>query len=366
MTATGLSKAGDSGAVPDSRRDSRLRALGRISRRHPLGAFGGFVLLVIVVLAVGAPYLAPFDPVDGNSAALYSPPNSIYWLGTDGFGRDILSRLIYGARISLLVGLGASLLGVGVGASIGIIAGYRGGWTDIIAQRVMDAMLAFPMLLLALAMAAVLGPALHNVIIALAMPIVPRAARIARSSVLVLKATAFIEAARATGCSSARIMLRHILPNTMAPLLIIATAYLGLAIVQEAALDYLGAGIQEPQASWGLMMSGSATTLALVAPWIVIFPGLAIFLMVLASIFSAMPSAIFSIQSCNATIRKCPGKSCNEQERAAHQPLRRPEDRISNLPGRHGRQRSRDATRVGGGGVRGWRHGHPRLFMARR
>jgi peptide/nickel transport system permease protein len=283
MNATGLSKAGDSGAVPDSRRDSRLRALGRISRRHPLGAFGGFVLLVIVVLAVGAPYLAPFDPVDGNSAALYSPPNSIYWLGTDGFGRDILSRLIYGARISLLVGLGASLLGVGVGASIGIIAGYRGGWTDIIAQRVMDAMLAFPMLLLALAMAAVLGPALHNVIIALAMPIVPRAARIARSSVLVLKATAFIEAARATGCSSARIMLRHVLPNTMAPLLIIATAYLGLAIVQEAALDYLGAGIQEPQASWGLMMSGSATTLALVAPWIVIFPGLAIFLMVLAS-----------------------------------------------------------------------------------
>ena len=132
-------------------------------------------------------------------------------------------------------------------------------------------------------MAAVLGPALHNVIIALAMPIVPRAARIARSSVLVLKTTAFIEAARATGCSSARIMLRHILPNTIAPLLIIATAYLGLAIVQEAALDYLGAGIQEPQASWGLMMSGSATTLALVAPWIVIFPGLAIFLMVLAS-----------------------------------------------------------------------------------
>ena len=279
MTAIGLPTAGDS----VGRADSRLRALGRISRRHPLGAFGGVVLLVIVVLAVGAPYLAPFDPVDGNTAALYSPPNSTYWLGTDGFGRDILSRLIYGARVSLLVGIGASLLGVGVGASVGIIAGYRGGWADIVAQRVMDAMLAFPMLLLALAMAAVLGPALHNVIIALAMPIVPRAARIARSSVLVLKTTAFIEAARATGCSSARIMLRHILPNTIAPLLIIATAYLGLAIVQEAALDYLGAGIQEPQASWGLMMSGSATTLALVAPWIVIFPGLAIFLMVLAS-----------------------------------------------------------------------------------
>ncbi|WP_068026269.1 ABC transporter permease [Rhodoplanes sp. Z2-YC6860] len=271
-------------AIPaELRHESRLLTLGRISRRHPLGVFGAVVLIVIVVLAVGAPYLAPYDPVDGDTAALYSPPSSTYWLGTDAFGRDILSRLIYGARVSLLVGLGASLLGVVVGAAIGIVAGYRGGWTDAVAQRVMDAMLAFPMLLLALAMAAVLGPALHNVIIALAMPIIPRASRIARSSVLVLKATMFIEAARATGCSSTRIMLRHILPNTMAPLLIIATAYLGLAVVQEAALDYLGAGIQEPEASWGLMMSGSATSLALVAPWIVIFPGLAIFLMVLAS-----------------------------------------------------------------------------------
>jgi peptide/nickel transport system permease protein len=285
MSAVGSPQIVDSArAVPvHSRRDSRLTALARISRRHPLGVFGAVVLIIIVVLAVGAPYLAPFDPVDGDTEALYSPPSSKYWLGTDAFGRDILSRLIYGARVSLLVGLGASLLGVVVGAAIGIFSGYRGGWTDAVALRVMDAMLAFPMLLLALAMAAVLGPALHNVIIALAMPIIPRAARIARSSVLVLKATTFIEAARATGCSSARIMLRHILPNTMAPLLIIATAYLGLAIVQEAALDYLGAGIQEPEASWGLMMSGSATSLALVAPWIVIFPGLAIFLMVLAS-----------------------------------------------------------------------------------
>ena len=286
-TSIGLPAAADGkGAViPDSApaRRGRLRALGRISRRHPLGAFGAFVLIVISVLAVGAPYIAPFDPIEGDTAALFSPPNSTYWLGTDAFGRDILSRLIYGARVSLMVGLGASLLGVVVGASLGIVAGYRGGWADIITQRVMDAMFAFPMLLLALAMAAVLGPSLQNVIIALAMPIVPRAARIARSSVLVLKATAFIEAARATGCSDTRIMLRHVLPNTFAPLLIIATAYLGLAVVQEAALDYLGAGIQEPEPSWGLMMSGAATSLALVAPWIVIFPGLAIFLMVLAS-----------------------------------------------------------------------------------
>ncbi|MCC7428109.1 MAG: ABC transporter permease [Alphaproteobacteria bacterium] len=264
-------------------RPGRLSRLLRMARQQPLGAMGALVLLVMAVFAVGAPYLAPFDPAEGDPTALYVPPNAKYWLGTDAFGRDTLSRLIWGARVSLMVGLGASLLGVVIGAAIGIVTGYHGGWADTVAQRVMDALLAFPMLLLALAMAAVLGPSLQNVIIALAMPIIPRAARIARSSVLVLKATPFIEAARATGCSDARILLRHVLPNTFAPLLVIATAYLGLAIVQEAALDYLGAGIQEPQASWGLMMSGAATALALTAPWIVIFPGIAICLTVLAS-----------------------------------------------------------------------------------
>jgi peptide/nickel transport system permease protein len=282
MTAA-ANAAGSAPASSPVASESRLRKTARLARRHPLGTFGFVVLLTTVVVAIGAPYIAPFDPIEADTSALYSPPSAKYWLGTDAFGRDILSRLIFGARISLMVGLGASLLGVVVGATLGIISGYHGGWVDTITQRVMDAMLAFPMLLLALAMAAVLGPALQNVIIALAMPIVPRAARIARSSVLVLKATTFIEAARATGCTDTRIILRHVLPNTFAPLLIIATAYLGLAIVQEAALDYLGAGIQEPMPSWGLMMSGSATSLALVAPWIVIFPGLAIFLMVLAS-----------------------------------------------------------------------------------
>jgi peptide/nickel transport system permease protein len=259
------------------------RTLRRNMRRQPLGTFGFVVLAIMTVAAIGAPFIAPFDPTVGDSAALFQPPGPVYWLGTDGFGRDILSRLIYGARISLMVGAGASLLGVSVGATLGIVAGYFGGWTDTITQRVMDAMLAFPMLLLALAMATVLGSSLQNVILALAMPIVPRAARIARASTLVLKVTAFVEAARATGCTDLRIILRHIVPNTFAPLLVIATAYLGLAVVQEAALDYLGAGIQEPDASWGLMMSGSATSLALVAPWIVIFPGLAICLAVLAS-----------------------------------------------------------------------------------
>lgn len=267
-------------APPQLGRGTRLI---RLMLRQPLGTVGAVVLLIMVLAAIFAPYLALYNPTTGDPAALYKPPSAMYWLGTDAFGRDILSRLIYGARISLIVGFGASLLGVVAGTAIGVTSGYFGGWYDSVAQRVMDAMLAFPMLLLALAMAAALGSSVHNVIIALAMPIVPRAARISRASTLVLKTTTFIEASRAIGCSNLRIIVQHILPNTFAPLLVIATAYLGLAIVQEAALDYLGAGIQEPQPSWGLMMSGSATSLALTAPWIVLFPGIAITLVVLAS-----------------------------------------------------------------------------------
>jgi len=261
----------------------RRSALMRLLRRQPLGALGALILAMMMLAAITAPYIAPHDPAAGDAAALYQPPSRVYWLGTDAYGRDMLSRLIYGARISLVIGFGASALGVFIGATIGILSGYLGGWLDAIMQRVMDALLAFPMLLLALAMATVLGPSIHNVILALAIPIIPRSARIARASTLSLVNTSFIEAAKAIGCSDTRIILRHIVPNTVAPLLVIATAYLGLAIVQEAALDYLGAGIQEPNASWGLMMAGSATSLALVAPWIVVAPGLAISVTVLAS-----------------------------------------------------------------------------------
>jgi peptide/nickel transport system permease protein len=282
LDANGTSSAQLLGEKPMPRPSKRKIMFAKMLQQ-PLGIAGAVVLFVTAIVAIFAPFIAPFDPTVGDPTALFVRPNAIYWLGTDAFGRDNLSRLIWGARISLMVGLGTSVLGVGVGATLGIVAGYFGGWLDLIVQRLMDATLAFPMLLLALAMATVLGPSLENVIIALAIPIVPRAARVARASSLVLKSTAFIEAARAIGCSDLRIIFRHILPNAFAPLLIIATAYLGLAIVQEAALDYLGAGIQEPASSWGLMMSGSATTLALTAPWIVLFPGLAICLLVLAS-----------------------------------------------------------------------------------
>ncbi len=264
---------------------TRTQKLGRLILDYPLGAFGALILLIMVLAAIFAPLIAPYDPTVGDPTALFQPPSAQYLLGTDAFGRDILSRLIYGARISLMVGFGASTGGIVIGTAIGVLAGYLGGWFDAVSQRIMDALLAFPMLLLALAITSVLGPSLTNVIIALGLPIIPRAARIARASTMALINTTFIEAARATGCSDARIIFRHILPNTFAPLLVIATAYLGLAIVQEAALDYLGAGIQEPQSSWGLMMTGSATTLALTAPWIVIVPGLAICLAVLSSNF---------------------------------------------------------------------------------
>lgn len=274
----------DPGAVV-SGKSSRTKwpFLRRMLCEQPMGALGAMILAAMAAVAIAAPVIAPFDPSQGDPSALSAPPGATHWLGTDAFGRDVLSRLIYGARISLLVGLGASALGVALGAAIGIVTTYRGGWMEVVAQRVMDALFAFPMLLLALAMAAILGPSVRNVIVALALPIVPRAARIARSSVLVLKNSTFVEASRAIGCGEFRIVLRHILPNMFAPLLVIATAYLGLAIVQEAALDYLGAGIQEPDASWGLMMSGSATALALTAPWIVIFPGIAICITVLAT-----------------------------------------------------------------------------------
>lgn len=279
-----MSAAADSvsAAVPVATRSQKL---GRLVLDYPLGAFGALILLMMVLAAIAAPLIAPYDPTVGDPAALFQPPSAEYLLGTDAFGRDILSRLIYGARISLMVGFGASAGGIVIGTAIGVLSGYLGGWFDTLSQRVMDALLAFPMLLLALAITSVLGPSLTNVIIALGLPIIPRAARIARASTMSLINTTFIEAARATGCSDLRIIFRHILPNTFAPLLVIATAYLGLAIVQEAALDYLGAGIQEPQSSWGLMMTGSATTLALTAPWIVIFPGLAICLAVLSSNF---------------------------------------------------------------------------------
>jgi peptide/nickel transport system permease protein len=195
-------------------------------------------------------------------------------------GRDIYSRIVYGARISLAVGLGSTSLGCALGVVLGLASGYLGGWVDLIVQRVVDVLQAIPLLVLALVMAASLGPALSNTIFAIALPLVPYAARVIRSNTLALREQPFVEAARAVGMSEFRIAVRHVLPNTLAPLIVIATAQLGAAILTEAALSFLGLGVPEPHPSWGRMMSESVAEYVRVAPWLVVFPGLAISLAV--------------------------------------------------------------------------------------
>jgi peptide/nickel transport system permease protein len=235
---------------------------------------------VFLLTAVLAYVIAPVDPTANYARASLSPPSSAFWLGADFMGRDMYSRIVYGARVSLSVGVGATLLGGILGVAVGLMSGYIGGWFDLVTQRLMDIMQALPLLVMALAMAAALGPSLQNTIIAIAIPLVPNVARVVRSSTLSLREQPFIEAARAIGMSELRIAVRHVLPNTLAPLIVLGTAQLGSAILVEASLSFLGLGIPEPYPSWGRMLSESAAEYVRTAPWLVIFPGLAISLTV--------------------------------------------------------------------------------------
>ena len=250
------------------------------ARRRPLGAIGAVIILVMAVLAAAAGFLAPYDPLANDYAAMLSAPNAAHWLGTDAHGRDVLSRVIYGSRTALLVGFGASLIGASLGSVIGVASAYFGGRTDLIVQRIMDVFFAFPVIILALAVVAVLGTGAGNVILAIATPMVPRCARVVRSSALAVREMPYVDAARAAGFNHARIILRHMLPNVMAPLLIMTTAFLGEAILLEASLSFLGLGVQEPTAAWGLMLRGAAVEFAETAPWMAFFPGMAISLAV--------------------------------------------------------------------------------------
>ncbi|HEY3304515.1 MAG TPA: ABC transporter permease [Candidatus Binatia bacterium] len=252
-------------------------------RRKPLGALGGLLILAMVLTAVFADAIATHDPIRTDAEHTLARPSRAHWLGTDNLGRDIYSRIVHGARVSLMVGLGSTLLGAALGAVIGLLSGYSGGWLDLFLQRVMEILQGLPLLILALVMTAALRPSVGNVIVAISVPIIPMAQRVIRSSVLAIREFAYIEAARALGVGHLSIAFRHILPNTVGPFIVLTTTQFGSAILVEAALSFLGLGVPEPWPSWGRMLSVSAAEFAQKAPWLVIFPGSAISLVVFAS-----------------------------------------------------------------------------------
>lgn len=250
------------------------------ARKRPLGAVGAVIIVVMSIVAVFAQWLAPFDALATDYGAMLSAPSTKHWLGTDAFGRDVLSRVVYGSQTALIVGLGASFIGATLGALIGVASAYFGGRFDLIMERINDVIISFPLIILALAVVAILGTGVFNVIIAIAIPMIPRCARVTRSSALAVREMPYVDAARAAGYKDSRIVLRHMLPNVMAPYLIMLTAFLGQAILLEASLSFLGLGVQEPVAAWGLMLRGAAVEFAETAPWMAIFPGVAISLAV--------------------------------------------------------------------------------------
>ena len=251
-----------------------------LARRHVLGTVGFVIMVLFVLAAIFADVICRYSPLTVDSAHALAAPGMQHWLGTDSFGRDVWARIIHGARISLAVGIGSTALGGFFGVIIGLASGYLSGWVDLVFQRVTDILQALPLLVLALVMTAALGPSLPNVIIAIAIPLVPIVARVIRANTLALRELPFIEAAKSIGMSETRIALRHVLPNTLAPLIVLATAQLGSTILTEASLSFLGLGIPEPYPSWGRMLSESAAEYVRTAPWLVIFPGIAISLAV--------------------------------------------------------------------------------------
>jgi len=252
------------------------------ARRKPLGAAGGLIVVGMLLAAIFAPYLAPYPPeefIDGGSARL-KPPSLEFPMGTDNLGRDILSRVIYGARLSMLVGFLSTIFGTGVGALLALFSAYAGGIWDLIVQRLMDILWSFPSLIVAIVIIAVLGRSVPNLIIAIGIVVIPSTARVVRSAVLSVKETEYVQAAEAAGASRLRIVFQHIAPNCVAPYLIIATASLGGAIITEASLSFLGLGVPPPAPSWGRDLFGSAQKFAELAPWMPIMPGIAISLTV--------------------------------------------------------------------------------------
>lgn len=270
-------------AVPARRRS----ALRRFLASQPVGAIGLCVVVLMAAAAAFAGWLAPYDPLALGFDTALQPPSLEHFFGTDSLGRDIFSRVIFGARTALTIGVSASLIGCSIGALIGIASAYYGGLVDLLIQRLTDLLLALPIIVLAIVIVAIFGRSTSegidvNVIFAIAIAIVPNAARVIRSSALTIVTMPYVEAARASGLRNARIILRHITPNVAAPFLILVSAYIAQSILLEAALSFLGLGVTEPQPSWGLMLSGNTSDFYREAPWMIVFPGLSITVTVLA------------------------------------------------------------------------------------
>ena len=265
----------------------RPNAIVAFVKAQPLGFIGFLIVLMYFVFAVGAYWIAPYDPEAIDFGSMLTGPSREHLFGTDQYGRDVFSRLVFGARTALAVGIVSALAGCSLGALIGATSGYFGGTIDTIIQRIVDILLSFPIIVLAMVVVAVLGkwPVFGidvNLIAAIALPMIPKMARIARSSTLSITQMPYIDSARAAGYSHSRIVIRHILPNIIAPYLIMTTAFIAQAILLEASLSFLGLGVTEPTPAWGLMLSGTSADFYKAAPWMILFPGLAITLAVFA------------------------------------------------------------------------------------
>jgi len=262
--------------TPPARRRSTLSKL----LRNRSALIGGTVVLLFVLMAVFAPLLPIADPLKSNFLAIRKPPSELYWFGTDELGRDQFARLFYGAQTSLLAGIVSVMIALAIGIPFGLVAGWYGGWTDIVISRITEAMLACPFLILAIAFAAILGPSLTNAMIAIGLSAVPIFIRLVRGQVMSVKAEDFVEGARSIGAGNLRIMLVHVLPNTMSPIVVQSTLFMAQAIILEASLSFLGLGQQPPSPSWGQMLNVAKNFMDQ-APWMSVAPGVAIFLAVL-------------------------------------------------------------------------------------
>ena len=267
-------------AAPAARDARRYHALKRLARR-PAAVLAALVVLGFIAVAAGAPHIAPYNPTTPNFLAVRKPPSSLYLLGTDEVGRDVLSRLIWGARASLLAGVIPVGIALSLSIPLGLLSGYAGGWIDGAIMRVTDAMLAIPFLIVAIALAAFLGPSLINAMIAIGIAALPTFLRLARGTVLTIKTEEYVESARALGCTARRIATRHIFPNMLPPLFIQSSITVAAAIIAEASLSFLGLGQQPPAPSWGSMLNAAQRYLSQ-APWMALYPGLVIFVIVMA------------------------------------------------------------------------------------